>query len=526
MLFFFIAGTSTILQQYSIKKAFATSSPRTIWVPDNFASIQEAVNNASEGDIIRVRPETYYEHVTINKSVSLEGENRKSTIIDGNKTGEVILVTAHNVGISGFTIQNGNIGIFLQFSNECKIYNNVITSHLSWAGVLLNYSSGNRIHDNWMLNNGDGPSGFLYGGGVELQNSNSNMIDHNLFLSNVVFGISLCLSYHNTILYNNISDNGEIGVDLVSSGYNIVRGNTIASTHGPGVEMWYSSHNLIEDNLISGNGIWDPFPMEGGISLRYTKLTTIKENAILGNAEYGIALIDLCPNSTVSGNTIQGSENGVDIHYSNHSVFYKNNFIDNYVHSSLDGYPDVNIWDNGAEGNYWSGFTGDDSNGNGIIDVPHILNIRNRDNYPLAEPWSETRTFPIIWDEVTYNVTVHCNSTVASTHFNQHCKYIGFNVTGPADSIGVCNVTIPLNLLWGKFTVLIDNIPYPYAIYENETHTIIYFVYHHTTHQVKIHGTEAIPEFPTATLLIIFMMITLLSTALLNKRHETRSKRG
>ena len=62
----------------------ATSSPRTIWVPDEYLTIQEAVNAAVDGDIIRVRAETYAENVLIDsKSISLIGEDASNTTIRG-----------------------------------------------------------------------------------------------------------------------------------------------------------------------------------------------------------------------------------------------------------------------------------------------------------------------------------------------------------------------------------------------------------------------------------------------------------
>ena len=70
-------------------------------------SIQGAINNASTGDTIVVKAGTYYEHVVVNNTVTLIGENKSTTIIDGNGTGIVILSNASNVEIREFTIQNG-----------------------------------------------------------------------------------------------------------------------------------------------------------------------------------------------------------------------------------------------------------------------------------------------------------------------------------------------------------------------------------------------------------------------------------
>jgi nitrous oxidase accessory protein NosD len=92
-------------------------SQNTITVPDDFSTIQEAINNANEGDTVFVRNGTYSGPIVINKSLTLEGENRDSTVIDGGTnepSGSIVLVAADNVKISGFTIQHcrsgGNAG--------------------------------------------------------------------------------------------------------------------------------------------------------------------------------------------------------------------------------------------------------------------------------------------------------------------------------------------------------------------------------------------------------------------------------
>jgi len=61
----------------------------------NYTSIQEAIDAPQTlyGHTIFVEEGIYYEHVVLNKSLSLIGENRSTTIIDGNHTGNVIKIT-------------------------------------------------------------------------------------------------------------------------------------------------------------------------------------------------------------------------------------------------------------------------------------------------------------------------------------------------------------------------------------------------------------------------------------------------
>jgi len=111
-------------------------------------SIQDAINSAQPGDTIFVHNGTYYEHVTIDKSILLIGEDKCNTIIDGGGTGNIIEVTASNVNITGFTIQKSgsypNCGIYVgEWNSGNNISHNIITNN--YFGVRLYGSSGNTV---------------------------------------------------------------------------------------------------------------------------------------------------------------------------------------------------------------------------------------------------------------------------------------------------------------------------------------------------------------------------------------------
>jgi len=111
-------------------------------------------------------------------------------------------------------------------------------------------------------------------------------------------------------------------------------------------------------------------------------------------------------------------------------------------------------------------------------------------------------TFSIVWGEETFVVSVESNSTVSNFAFNQPDKEISFNVTGSAGTIGFCNVTIPKALLYAEpsdWIVLIDGALVPSTITENATHSFLYFIYTHSTHEVQIIGTWVIGPPPDTT---------------------------
>jgi len=76
----------------------ALASAKTIYVPDNYAKIQWAVDNATAGDTIIVRDGTYYENVIVNKQLTIKSENGSANcIVDGGGSGNGITLNADSL---------------------------------------------------------------------------------------------------------------------------------------------------------------------------------------------------------------------------------------------------------------------------------------------------------------------------------------------------------------------------------------------------------------------------------------------
>jgi hypothetical protein len=132
-------------------------------------------------------------------------------------------------------------------------------------------------------------------------------------------------------------------------------------------------------------------------------------------------------------------------------------------------------------------------------------------------------TFNALWEGVNYQVVFSSgNSTISAFNFYQSLKQISFKVSGEAGTSGYCNLTIPKNLLRGEpWTVRLNDTNWTFTAIQNETHSFIYFTYTHmSTYEVLIQGTWVIPEFPSATILLILMLITLIATILVKNKRE------
>jgi parallel beta-helix repeat protein len=136
---------------------------RTIIVPDDYGSIQEAIDHASVGDTIFIKKGVYVENPVVNKSVSLIGEDRDATVIDVTAG---LKVQSNFVNITGLTIYDGYYGITVS-SNSCRISGNKITD--SQVGIALLSAYDNVIAENTLENIG-------LSAAIQLSYSNNNLI--------------------------------------------------------------------------------------------------------------------------------------------------------------------------------------------------------------------------------------------------------------------------------------------------------------------------------------------------------------
>ncbi len=98
----------------------------------NYTKIQDAINNASEGDSIFVYSGWYMENILINKSIDLIGQDEHTTIIAGGNRSVIIKIRDCQVEFSGFTVQNYNgtniMGMEIIGSWSSHIHDNIIKS--------------------------------------------------------------------------------------------------------------------------------------------------------------------------------------------------------------------------------------------------------------------------------------------------------------------------------------------------------------------------------------------------------------
>ncbi len=124
-----------------------------------------------------------------------------------------------------------------------------------------------------------------------------------------------------------------------------------------------------------------------------------------------------------------------------------------------------------------------------------------------------------------YNVTTFSNSSISQMSIDTNNKILSFQTGGMDGSTGFVNVTIPKNFLNANATdwvVMVDSNNATYTITSDSTNTYIYIIYSQSIHQIHITGTSIVPEFPSITMLAIFMALTTFMAVLVKKKRLKR----
>jgi len=117
-----------------------------------FKELVDAYNVVDKNGTIFVYNGTYYTNLLITKNISLIGIEKTETILDGDNSSYCIRILSANVTISGFTIQNSEIGIDLGNTSYCNISNNNVKNNLIGINIDFN-SNNNSIYNNNFLSN-------------------------------------------------------------------------------------------------------------------------------------------------------------------------------------------------------------------------------------------------------------------------------------------------------------------------------------------------------------------------------------
>jgi nitrous oxidase accessory protein len=432
----------------------------TLRVPQDYPTIQAAINAAHTGDTIQVDGDTYPENVIVNATVTIIGEDATTTIVDGGENDMVFNIQADNVELHNLTICNGGrrysgVTIYDPYDaltiRNTRIIDNAVGVVIS--GDSITSVDDVTIEDSIFINN------QMYG--IDAKYSSTTIIRNNQ-ISDSAYGVELSDSSSSHVINNTIFDTS-YGIYVPYSNNNNISTNTLTSNSW-NIYLTYSNSNIIGNNDVSDGSV--------GIQIMRSQGNTVLNNTA-SSSSYGIYL-GYCGANTVSGNTASLNDWGIDLYNTTASTikentikdntwgfyvvenskgnyFYHNNIINNVKQAFQDLTSGQNTWRTPTtpyEGNYWSDYKGEDTDGDGTGDT--YLPWQGVDWHPLMTPWGPYSDIAIISVTTStakayvgeiVNITVTAENQGSATEtFNVTAKYE--NITyGILETVGTQEVT-------------------------------------------------------------------------------------
>jgi len=462
------------------------SAGATDWHVNAPESIQDAIDDAADGDTVIVHDGIYTEQLYITKSLDLraaDGENPEiwapePAMLENYDDFELMPELIKSFSATPIIMVNGSSGnVSANITGFVIDGSSVIpgTSEFGIDGILYLRADG-KIEDNevkniWGKVERTAEGRFMWNGkGVFMFSDSSNDVTicrnnvhdytgedsfgiyvmgkgcRSAITENTVTGagssdfpdqtgIGVCNSATAKVTDNIISDciyteewPWAAGITFTDAN-GTIQGNTVT---GGGIWLnsgFFSAHSTISirDNTVDASGVdeTDCGPLVGVGVYLYEKLVpwyegepsvtaTIEDNLLIGVSDISVPNVGISltgdkntsngsVDAMITRNTISGWEHGIELFKQSNSMIYLNDFVDNQENAVIEN--STNLCNSQAEmrylydgeeytnylGNYWSDYTGSDSDGDGIGDDPYTITGDNPDHYPLVEIYKNYR---------------------------------------------------------------------------------------------------------------------------------------
>lgn len=330
--------------------------------------LQEAIDKAKEGSILKLPKGVYKGKITIDKPLSIIGKEN-GVIIDGLGEGTVVTINSAYVTLKNLTIQNSgsrhenvDAGVRIENSQQSEISDCIIRDSLFGIDMA---TTNNSIISNNNISSKSLPLG-LRGDGLRIWYSNDNIITKN----RLVKSRDMVVWYsHGNQITENYGAHNRYSLHFMYAGKNFVHNNTY-EFNSVGIFFMYS-----KDTIATGNVVKSSLGATGmGIGLKDVSNFTLKDNTVIYNA-IGV-YVDRSPFEPETHNWIENNHilyNSEAIHFhslSENNVIKQNAIVGN-IEDIVNDSRGARTHQNEIVNNYWDNYEGFDRNSDNIGDTPH-----------------------------------------------------------------------------------------------------------------------------------------------------------
>ena len=335
---------------------------------EDFTTIQNAIDHASEGDIVLVKAGIYYENIVINRSIDLVGDGGDRAVIDGGHNySHVVEIIADGVAISNFDIRNSgtgdwpyyHAGISLEDVRNVTVANNNCSKNKHGIYVQETYG----ITDNCAIRDNT-----LYGNEIGMwiwTVEGENTISHNIFRDNEGYGLSAQQVNSLSIRENQIFSQSGLGISISECEGLYLSGNEMNDC---GIAVWdwenglSNTYNIESDNSVNGRPViflkddvggtvsadagqvilsyCDGTLVRGvncsngtmGISLLHCENVEVEDSRFEGNGDCGIALQSSVDNSFYNVTCESNGDRGIYLLRDCHRNFFDQAIVNNHTY--------------------------------------------------------------------------------------------------------------------------------------------------------------------------------------------------
>ncbi|MDH3630545.1 MAG: nitrous oxide reductase family maturation protein NosD [Gammaproteobacteria bacterium] len=324
-------------------------------------TLQIAIDTASDGDTLQLAAGTYTGSIDVHRSLTLSGTDDGTSIVDGEGSSHVILVSVPDVTISGLNIRHSgevaedeNSGIFITDKGDrALIHNNHLQDNL--IGVYLKGPDAAVVRNN-----------VIVGSQFHRMNDRGNGV----YLWNTP----------GSVIKDNVIRYGRDGIFVNGSRDNVFSGNHMSDLRFA-IHYMYAHDSEVSNNISINNHV--------GFAIMFSDRITAKNNYSSGDTERGL-FFNAANYSVIAGNRVVGAEKCVFIYNANFNQISDNSFEEcqigihftagsekNEIHGNafIDNRTQVKYvgtryieWSKDGRGNYWSDNAAFDIDSDGIAD--------------------------------------------------------------------------------------------------------------------------------------------------------------